>query len=190
LAVKNRPSVKARNTSVSAGIDKYVTGNLTLGGVQYTPVTLKAVFLDENTALDSSDAKHKEWQDQVLATNAAAAKANAVYELLRSWVISQYGKQANTVLGAFGMPVPKAKGPKKPAAKVASAQKAKATRAVRHTMGSVQKKTVKGTIEVPVTTVTTVTPVLPSQAATTTTPQEPAPPAPAAVATSPAKPVV
>jgi hypothetical protein len=185
---RNRPSVKARNTSVAAGIDKYVTGNLTLGGVSYTPATLKAVFLDQNAAIDASDAKHQEWQDQVQATHAAAAKADAVYDLLRNWVISQFGKLANAVLGAFGMPVPKAKGPQTPAAKVASAKKAKATRQLRHTMGSVQRKAVKGTIEVPVTSVTTVTPVLPPPAATTETTPEPATAAPAAAPGSPAKP--
>ena len=172
----NRPSVKTRNTSVMAGIDKRITGNVTLGGVTYTPASLKAVFSDENTAISDSEAKHQQWQDQVQATNSASAKADAVYELLRSYVISQYGKQANAVLGEFGIPVPKPKGPQTPAAKVAAAAKAKATRQMRHTMGSVQKKAVKGTIEVPVTAVTTVTPVLPSQTVT---------PAPA----SPTKPV-
>jgi hypothetical protein len=182
---KNKVSIKARNTSVEAGIDKYVTGNLTLGGVTYTPATLKAVFTDQSTALDRSDALHQQWIDQVQATNSAGAKADAVYELLRSYVISQYGKQANTVLGAFGMPVPKTPGARTPAAKVAAAEKAKATRKIRNTMGSVQKKAHKGTIEVPVVAVTTVAPVLPSQSATTPPAEHPALPAPA----SPAKPV-
>jgi hypothetical protein len=178
-------SVKARNSSVQAGIDKYVTGNLTLGGVTYTPATLKAVFTDQSTAIDSSDALHQQWMDKVQATKSASAKADAVYELLRSYVVSQYGKQANTVFGAFGMPVPKAKGPQTPAAKVAGAEKAKATRKIRNTMGSVQKKAHKGTIEVPVVAVTTVTPVLPSQSATVPSAEPTAPPAPA----SPPKPV-
>jgi hypothetical protein len=138
----NKPSVKTRNTSVAAGIDKRITGNLTLGGVTYTPASLKAVFLGQNTAIDSSDALHQQWTDQVQATNSAAATADAVYELLRSYVISQYGKNANAVLGDFGMTVPKPKGVQSPATKVAAAVKAKATRKVRNTMGSVQKEIV------------------------------------------------
>ena len=178
-------SVRARNTSVQAGIDKYVTGTLTLGGVSYTPVTLKAVFSDESAAMDRSDALHQEWLDQVQATNSASAKADAVYELLRSYVVSQYGKQANAVLGGFGMPVPKPLGQRTPAVQVAAAQKAEATRKIRNTMGSAQKKAVKGSIEVPLVAATTITPVLPSHSAATT-PEEPtAPPAPAL----PSKPV-
>ena len=58
------------------------------------------------------------------------------------------------------MPVPKANGPKTVAQKATSAAKAKATRQMRNTMGSVQKKKVKGTVEVP-------NPELPGSAPTT-----------------------
>lgn len=185
MARKSKVSVQARNTRVQAGIDKYVPGNLTLGGVNYTPAALKAVFSDQSTAMDRSDDLHTQWKDQLQATKSATVKADAVYELLRSYVISQYGKQANVVLGAFGMPVPKPTGVRAPAAQVAAAQKAKATRKIRNTTGSVQKKEQKGTIEVPVVAVTTITPVLPSHTATTP-PEEPTAPPTAA---PPAKPV-
>jgi hypothetical protein len=47
------------------------------------------------------------------------------------------------------MAVPKARAPMTIEAKAAATQKRKATREMRHTMGSVQKKSVKGTVAVP-----------------------------------------
>lgn len=70
----NRPSAKARNTSALAGIDKHITGTVTIGGVTYTPATLKQVLIDQSTAIDAADALHKQWQDQVLVTKEADLK--------------------------------------------------------------------------------------------------------------------
>jgi hypothetical protein len=146
----NKPSVITLFTNVQAGIDKHITGSTTLGGVTYSkPAALKAVFAAAITALNTADALRKQWSDGVLAAHQAKAAADVLYELLRNFVIALYGKQANAVLGDFGMPVPKAKGPQTVAQKATSAAKAKATRKMRNTMGSVQKKKVKGTIEVP-----------------------------------------
>jgi hypothetical protein len=146
----NRPSVKTRNTSVAAGIDKRITGNTTIGGVVYTPAALKAVFLNANAAIDSAEALHKQWEDQVLATKAAVRTANAVFLLLRSYLVGQYGANAKAILNDFGMEAAKARTAKTVAAKAAAVGKRDATRAVRRTMGKVQKKSVKGTVEVPV----------------------------------------
>ncbi|HEY8089329.1 MAG TPA: hypothetical protein VIF09_15825, partial [Polyangiaceae bacterium] len=162
------PSVKARNTSAMAGIDKHITGSVTIGGVAYTPLTLRAVFVDDNTAIDSAEALHKQWQDQVVVTKAADAKAHAVFQSLRTWLIGQYGNNANAVLNDFGMQAPKTKGPKTVAVKSAAAKKSAATRQVRNTLGSVQKQAVKGAIQVPVKAVTTIVPVTPAPTATTT----------------------
>jgi hypothetical protein len=134
-----------------SGIDKHVTGNMTIGGVVYSPAALKAVFVDANTAIDSAEALHKQWQDQVQATKAASKKASLVFRLLRSTLIGQYGENAKAILNDFGMETPKPKGAKTVATKAVAAQKRDATRVARHTMGKNQKKSVKGTKEVPVT---------------------------------------
>lgn len=186
----------ARNTSVMAGIDKHITGNVTIGGVAYTPATLKAVFSDENAAITATDALHKALTDQVQATHATRVKASLVYGLLRSFLIGQYGKQANAVLGDFGMTAPKPTGAKTLQSKAAGAEKRAATRKVRNTMGPVQKKAVKGVMEVPVKAVTTITPVLPSTNGTGAQAETPptqatttaASTAPAATPATPAKP--
>lgn len=111
-------------------------------------------------------------------TEAATAKASATYVALRRYLVGQYGTQANTVLNDFGMTAPKTGGTTTVAVKAAAVVKGRATRQVRNTGGSVQKKDQKGVIEVPVKAVTTIVPVEPSPAPTTT---EPAAPAPAAV---------
>jgi hypothetical protein len=171
----NKPSVKTRNTGVITGIDQHVTGNATIGGVAYTPATLKAVFSEHNAAIDAADVLHKKWQDQVNAMRAAGKKAHAVYLFLRSFVIGQYGDNANAILNDFGMTAPKARGPKTVKTKVIGIDKRAATRAVRHTMGKIQKKNVKGTTVAPTT----------APAPVTATPASPAPAVPLA---SPPKP--
>lgn len=179
----NRPSVLTLFTSVQAGIDKHITGNVTLGSVAYTTATLKAVFALAITAITAAEALHQQWTDAVASAHTAEATANALLELLRNYVISQFGKTANAVLGDFGMTAPKAPGPKTVAAKATAAAKAAATRKVRGTKGSQQKKQLKGTVEVPVTAVTTITPAAAASATTTTTPA--ATTAPGATAASP-----
>jgi hypothetical protein len=159
LANTNRPSVIARNTGVMAGIDKHITGPVIIGGITYTPATLKAVFSDENAAITATEALHTQVTDQVQATNQARAKGSLTYQLLRSFLIGQYGKQANAVLGDFGMEAPKSTGATTLKSKTAAATKRAATRQVRNTMGSVQKLSHTGVMEVPVMAVTTIVPV-------------------------------
>jgi hypothetical protein len=175
---RNRPTLLTLFTSVQAGIDKRLAAGVTLGGVTYTAATLKAVFALAITTVTAAEALHKQWIDAVAAAHSAEATANAVYALLRSYVISQYGKTANAVLGDFGMSVPKAAGPKTTAAKAAGAAKAAATRKIRSST-----KQVTGTMEVPVNAVTTVAPVMPASTTTSTTPA--ASTAPATGAASP-----
>jgi hypothetical protein len=150
---------------------------VTLGGVTYTAATLKAVFALAITTVTAAEALHKQWTDAVAAAHSAEATANAVYELLRNYVISQYGKTANAVLGDFGMSVPKTAGPKTVAAKAAGAAKSAVTRKIHSST-----KKVSGTMEVPVTAVTTIAPVMPASA---TAPAPAASTAPANGAASP-----
>jgi hypothetical protein len=167
LQPKNRPTLLTLFTSVQAGIDKRLAAGVTLGGVTYTAATLKAVFALAITTIGTAEALHTQWTDAVAAAHSAEAIANTVYELLRNYVISQYGKTANAVLGDFGMSVPKPAGPKTTAGKAAGAVKAAATRKIRSST-----KQLTGTMEVPVTAVTTVEPVTPASA-TTPTPASP-----------------
>jgi hypothetical protein len=165
---RNRSTLLTLFTSVQAGIDKRLAAGVTLGGVTYTAATLKAVFALAITTVTAAEALHKQWTDAVAAAHSAEATANAVYELLRNYVISQYGKTANAVLGDFGMSVPKTAGPKTVAAKAAGAAKSAVTRKIHSST-----KKVSGTMEVPVTAVTTVAPVMPPSATTPAAPASP-----------------
>jgi len=129
MAIINKPTVKTRNSGVISGVDKHVTGEAKIGGVTYAP--------------------HKQWQDQVNVTRAAGRRAHAVYLLLRSFLIGQYGNDANAVLNDFGMVIPKTRGAKTVKANAIGVAKRTATRAVRHTMGKKQRKTVVGTVAEP-----------------------------------------
>ncbi|HEY3818391.1 MAG TPA: hypothetical protein VGL81_14535 [Polyangiaceae bacterium] len=162
MASKSKQTVKARNTSASAGIDKHITGSVTIGGVVYTAVTLKQVFTDQNTAIDAADALETQWHDQVTLTEAANAKGNAAYQALRGYLLGLYGNGANAVLNDFGMDPPKVKGTRTTAVKAAAAEKAFATRKIRNATAAA-----KGTMVVPATAVTTIGPVLPAPTTTT-----------------------
>ena len=140
----NKPAVKTRNTGVMAGIDKDITAPIKLGGTTYTPAELKAVFQAHNTAIDAASALHKQWSDSVQTMDAAAAKADSLFHLLRGALIAQYGPNANAALEAFGMTAPKPRGPRTVKTKAAALEKNLATRAARHTMGPKQKSKITG----------------------------------------------
>jgi hypothetical protein len=140
----NRPTLKTRNTSVANGIDKHILAAITIGSVTYTPAELKALFLSHNTAIAATEALHQQLADQVQATEDVAAKTHKVHLQLRSILVGQYGNDANAILNDFGMQSRKASGAKTVKVKAEAVLKRKATRAARHTMGSVQRKAVTG----------------------------------------------
>ncbi len=141
----NKPTVQIRNTGVIAGIGKHIQSNVTIGGVVFTPADLKAVFETQNSAVAAGDALHKQWKDQLQVASVAGAKARRTFNFLRSYLVGLYGDQANAVFNDFGMSPPKAKSPPTVKAKSVAVDKRAATRAARHTVGKVQKKSVKGT---------------------------------------------
>jgi hypothetical protein len=140
----NRPTLKTRNTSVANGIDKHIPSALSIGSVTYTPTELKALFLSHNTAIAATEALHQQLADQVQATKEVEGKTHAVYLLLRSILLGHYGNDANAILNDFGMQSRKASGAKTVKVKAEAVLKRRATRAARHTMGSVQRKAVTG----------------------------------------------
>jgi hypothetical protein len=158
----NRSTIKTRNTAVASGIDKHVASPVSIGNVTYAPAALKAVFTEHNAAMDASDVLYTQWRDRVTATRAAGDKADGTYLLLRHFLIGQYGNDAAAILNDFGMTAPKAKGPKTVAAKAEGIDKRRATRAARHTMGSVQRKVVTGESVAKATAAAAPSPVTPA----------------------------
>jgi hypothetical protein len=171
MSKRTQQTIIARNNSVTAGIDKRITANVTVGGVVYTPAQLKAAFQAQTTALQASEASRKQWESDVVAAKAVSKTVNALYASLHSYLVGQYGKTAVSVLADFGMNVPKTAAPTV-ATKAAAAVKRTATRTARHTMGTVQKQGVKGDV-----TGVVITPVTSAPGPTGTTPGSPAAPA-------------
>jgi hypothetical protein len=174
----NRTTLRTRNIAIAAGIDKHFLSPVIIGGISYTPPALKDVFAAQTAALDASDALHTQWMDQVQVAQATTAKANTIYNLVRSYLIGQYGTGANAVLNDFGMTAPKTRGVTTVAVKAEAIVKAKATRVARRTMGKVQRKAVTGASVAAATA---------SATTSTAAPQTPAPVAPAAASAAPMK---
>jgi hypothetical protein len=148
---RSKPLIKTRFGDVVTGIQNGVSGKLTLGGVGYTPVTLAAVFSEALTAMGQADSLHAEWTAQVAVANVAIAKAEHLYGLLRSYLITQTDEASlPKVLGPLGMTAPKARNVTS-ATKAGAAVKAQATRKLRGTAGAKQKKSVKSNVQVSIT---------------------------------------
>jgi hypothetical protein len=157
VATQNKPTLTTLFTSVVAGIKKHLTGKMTVGGVAYTPVSLAAVFLAAIKAIQTADSSHTQWLDDVEAMNKAVAQAEAVFKALKQFVLGQFGAN-KTVLGDFGLEAPKSTATASTATKAAAALKAKATKEARGSnLGKRQKKAVKGSVEVEITSVPVVT---------------------------------
>jgi hypothetical protein len=50
----NNTTLKSRNTSVMAGIDKHITTSITINGTAFTQADLKAVFQSQITAITTN----------------------------------------------------------------------------------------------------------------------------------------
>ena len=127
----NKPTHKDQDTKVMSGVDVHfaTTGTMTIGGEQFTPATLKAVFQDDIDAINESDAAATTQKLKVQAAKAARKRAAKVRQAIKRYLVGQYGPEAVQILEDFGFPAPKPLGPKTVKAKAAAQQKAGATRA-------------------------------------------------------------
>jgi hypothetical protein len=151
----NRTAVQARDTKIVAGIAKRLQSvqSLSLLGTAYTPVSLTALFQSQIGSIGNIAALRAQLKDALQADRALARQMTALVRALRNYLVNVFGSSSE-VLGDFGFPFNRTS-KAKPATKVAAAVKARATRKARGTMGSKQKKAIKGA-----------TPASPSPAAT------------------------
>jgi len=146
MATNNYPTTQARDAQIILGLQKDLqhVSSLQLAGTAYTPdqlVKLVQSRIDLTNVIAASEAT---WHSQVASGEALSAKLTPILRGLRQYVINAYG-ETSPVLADFGFTAPK-KRVLTPEQKAAAAVKAKATREARHTMGKVQKKSVKGTV--------------------------------------------
>jgi len=143
----------SRNQSVStettdltkrANAIKKNIGNktVTLIGKSYTGNELAQMCTNAITADQLVDSTNRQWCEAVAARDAQREEHAPVFTALRSHVQASYGKSSQTV-AEFGFK-PAAETLKSAEVKAAAVVKLRATRSARHTMGSQQRKSVKG----------------------------------------------
>ena len=164
MATKNSPSkgtVVALARSLIAGTNKHLgsTTQVMLAGGSYTAAQITSK-LDQLVRLRTDVDAAKATTTAKLAVEKTDMPALRIFmDALVSFVKAAYGN-APDVLADFGLH-PKVVTPLTVEAKAAAAAKRKATRAARNTMGSKQKKSVKGdVIGITLTPVTAAHPVV------------------------------
>ncbi|HEY8090182.1 MAG TPA: hypothetical protein VIF09_20115 [Polyangiaceae bacterium] len=144
----NKPTAKANDAKIMAGIDKNLTAmtTVTLSGKTYTVAQLKAVFQADSDVINATETAHKTLAQAVLNETTSRAATRTVEQALRSFILAYFGSDAVTVLGDFGFTARKSTATKSVATKALASAKTAATRKARNTMGSVQKQGVTGNV--------------------------------------------
>ena len=145
MSTSNRAASIAADQSMIDGIQKFLSENPTLlvGSQKMTPAGLVSVFQDRIDATKAAMAAAVAHTAAVKVVRDKRAASAALVQSLRRLLQAMYTQSPET-LAAFGLTAPKVV-KKSVAVKSTALAKTKATRAARNTMGSAQKKKVKGT---------------------------------------------
>jgi hypothetical protein len=179
--------IRAKN-DVTAGYQQVITGlntylanrTLNLNGKPVTSKAAVAIIQQQIVAMQASTAAHTAWLQSVAKERAASTATVApLLAALRHYVAAVFGPTSDEYL-AFGFPPPKAR-TKSPVAKVIGAEKLRATRKARNTMGSKQRLQVIGTVPSAITLAVGITP----SAAAAPAPAQPVAPASGAAPAQP-----
>lgn len=173
----------SRVKQLIAGVNKHfpdASAKLTVGGAPYTVTELTALLqslVDLRSAADVAKAAAKA---KLVAESAQSPSLRGVVSALVAYVKATFGNSPD-VLADFGLSSPRARAPLTAERQTVAVAKRNATRAARHTMGSQQKKSVKGAVVGVVMTPISAAPVA-------TTPSSPTAPATSAGTTAAATP--
>jgi hypothetical protein len=141
---KNRTDETAADQKLIDGLTKHATTItfLVIGGVTMATKDIISTLQARITASQNAESTRATWQAAVVTDHAERTKTKTFASGLRQALIVAFTGQVDT-LADFGLTTRKAV-VLTPAEKLARNAKAKATRAARHTMGSVQKAKVTG----------------------------------------------
>jgi hypothetical protein len=114
-----------------------------LSGTKYTAPELVTLLQEIVTLLEAVPPARGAYLEAAKAADTLVAQNRGVLRNLKQFLQIQAGDKAS-VLAAYGLTPAKPLGQRSPAAKVAAADSAKATRVARHTMGKKQKKAITG----------------------------------------------
>jgi hypothetical protein len=162
--IRNKNTAVAQAQQLITATKKHLAKvpQVTIAGSAFTPDQITGQLqkiVDLRTEVDSAKATTKA---KVAAEQAGLPSLRTFVHTFTTYVKATFAN-APDVLADFGLQT-KVPTPLTAEAKVAAAAKRAATRAARHTMGSQQKKTVKGNVTGVVVTPTTSTPPLAASA--------------------------
>jgi hypothetical protein len=143
---QNQITQQARDAQIIAGIGKHLqnAASITALGTTYAPSDLIKAYQAQISALASLVALKAQVTAAVAAARTQKANLVTLTAALKSYVVNEYGT-TSTVLSDFGF-APRKVTPRNPVAKVVAAERLRATRKERGTMGPVQKSKIKGTV--------------------------------------------
>ncbi|HEY3816956.1 MAG TPA: hypothetical protein VGL81_07295 [Polyangiaceae bacterium] len=169
----NRTTLRDRCRNAIAGVKKDLASvtTITLNGVDYTAATLTTLLQSFIDLADAAVTARASWLIAVQKEAVMLTQILGVLSALKAYVTLKFGPGAVDTQADFGFS-PKKAVTRTVEEKAASAAKARATRAARHTMGSDQEKAVTGaSVAQPVTPATPTTNPTPA-----VTPQAPVTP--------------
>jgi len=123
--------------------------SLTFGDQTWQIPALVALLQAVSDTADAQSTLAVQWHRSVAVAKDAASKARGVVKALIAYLRGLYGDNS-AALADFGLTPRKVRKPK-PAVQAAAADKNRATRKARNTMGKVERKKVKGTATGPAT---------------------------------------
>jgi hypothetical protein len=142
----NKTSLQTRIRGLVAGTQKHAAnGQVSFGSKSYDAATLVKLFQSLADALDAADAARVRWQDALESVRGLRSSVLPIVQGYREWVAVTYAGTPS-LLADYGVPPRKVRAPLTAEQKAAAALKRKATRAARGTLGSKQKKGVKGDV--------------------------------------------
>ncbi len=168
MGTQNKAAQQAPNAQAANGARDNLKGTIQLGGVSLKVADLIDILEAPTTAAAATDKAKAAYSAAVAAERTVRAKARATRLSLENYLVAIHGEDS-TVLAEFGFAVKKAVA-KTVEVKAEAAQKMRATRKARGTMGKKQKPMVKGTVVVDATALAALQPAALSAAPTTATP--------------------
>jgi hypothetical protein len=144
----NKTTRSDRNRKAIAGVKKHYANapSIVVNGVSYKPSDVERVLQDSIDAADATSSTATAFHKAVEAEKAANVKGDVLYRGLRTYLITQFRTNPET-LDDFGITLTQKQVPD--AKKVATAvEKRAATRKARSTMGKRQKAAIKGQMPV------------------------------------------
>ncbi len=145
--LKSKAKLQRRVGNLIAGTQKHTpTGQLTFGGATYEVAALVQLLQNLDSAITASDMARAKWNDALKSKQDEQAKVGPVIQAYQKYLDSLLGNAPST-LADYGLAPRKVRASLTVEQKAAAVAKGAATRAARHTMGTVQKKGIKGDVK-------------------------------------------